>query len=318
MNYIDLFLLLVILVAVIAGYRRGFITGALNLLSWIVTLGATFFLYPYVAHFLDAHVVRQGTWTLPLAFLMTLGATGLLVSLVVHRLIYAVPIEVHESYPNKLLGIIPGFFNGLVWVALLGTLLLVLPLADGLSEGARHSRLATALTDPVSKVENSLSPLWHKPVRSLMTSLTTGSEVEGMVKLPFTVASPDVQPDLEREMLVLVNKERAQAGLPPLEEDSALTRVARQHSRDMFAHGYFAHDTPAGKTPFQRMESAGIHYVEAGENIALAPTLMMAHEGLMHSPGHRANILRRGFARVGIGILDGGKYGLMVTQDFAR
>ena len=50
--------------------------------------------------------------------------------------------------------------------------------------------------------------------------------------------------------------------------------------------------------------------------LALARTLDMAHTGLMNSPGHRANILNPAFGRVGIGILDGGRHGLMVTQTF--
>jgi uncharacterized protein YkwD len=36
----------------------------------------------------------------------------------------------------------------------------------------------------------------------------------------------------------------------------------------------------------------------------------------MNSPGHRANILRQQFGRVGIGIMDGGMRGLMVSQEF--
>jgi uncharacterized protein YkwD len=54
----------------------------------------------------------------------------------------------------------------------------------------------------------------------------------------------------------------------------------------------------------------------AGENLAMAQSLNIAHDGLMKSPGHRANILRLHFGRVGIGVLDGGRDGLMVTQNF--
>ena len=54
----------------------------------------------------------------------------------------------------------------------------------------------------------------------------------------------------------------------------------------------------------------------AGENLALAPTTEFAHEGLMNSPGHRANILNGQFRRVGIGVLDGGIYGKMFVQEF--
>ena len=117
-------------------------------------------------------------------------------------------------------------------------------------------------------------------------------------------------------MLELVNGERIAAGLRPLAPDAELAEVARQHSTDMFARGYFAHATPEGRDPFERMRAANIRFDTAGENLALAPTLQIAHTGLMNSPGHRANILQPDFGRVGIGIMDGGIHGLMVTQDF--
>jgi uncharacterized protein YkwD len=117
-------------------------------------------------------------------------------------------------------------------------------------------------------------------------------------------------------MLVLVNQERAKAGLKPLVMDPELTQVARQHSADMFARGYFSHYTPEGLSPFDRMHKAGVNFRTAGENLALAPTLTIAHNGLMNSPGHRANILRPQFGRVGIGIMDGGARGLMISQEF--
>ncbi len=84
----------------------------------------------------------------------------------------------------------------------------------------------------------------------------------------------------------------------------------------MFSRGYFAHNTPEGKNPFDRMRAAGVKFSAAGENLALAQTLEIAHTNLMNSPGHRANILQPSFGRLGVGILDGGFFGLMVSQEF--
>jgi uncharacterized protein YkwD len=84
----------------------------------------------------------------------------------------------------------------------------------------------------------------------------------------------------------------------------------------MFTRGYFSHNTPENKTPFDRMRESEVRFRTAGENLALAPTLSIAHTGLMNSPGHRANILQSNFGRLGIGVLDGGKRGLMITQNF--
>jgi hypothetical protein len=44
----------------------------------------------------------------------------------------------------------------------------------------------------------------------------------------------------------------------------------------------------------------------------------MAHTGLINSPGHRANIMRPAFSNVGIGMMDAGAHGLMVTQEFSN
>ena len=92
--------------------------------------------------------------------------------------------------------------------------------------------------------------------------------------------------------------------------------VARAHSADMFARGYFSHVTPEGTSPFDRMKREKVRFLAAGENLALGQTLNICHRGLMNSPGHRANILSKAFGRVGIGILDGGFHGLMITQNF--
>ncbi len=84
----------------------------------------------------------------------------------------------------------------------------------------------------------------------------------------------------------------------------------------MFARGYFSHTDPDGKSPFDRIAAAGITYKAAGENLAYAANVDLAHAGLMRSPGHRANILETDFGRVGIGVIDGGIYGRMFTQNF--
>lgn len=120
----------------------------------------------------------------------------------------------------------------------------------------------------------------------------------------------------EQRMWELVNQERARAGLPPLQLDLDLVRLARSKSEDMVRLGYFGHFSPTYGSPFAMMERAGIAYRYAGENLAGAPTVEIAHRALMASPGHRANILSPHFTHVGIGVVQGGPYGRMFTQMF--
>jgi uncharacterized protein YkwD len=117
-------------------------------------------------------------------------------------------------------------------------------------------------------------------------------------------------------MLIDVNKERKTQGLQPLVMDEKLQVLARNYAKDMFKRGYFSHNNPEGYSPFDRMAVAGIDYQAAGENLALAPNESLAMQGLMNSPGHKANILSPKFGRVGIGVIDGGIYGEMFVQEF--
>ncbi|HET7482820.1 MAG TPA: CvpA family protein [Actinomycetota bacterium] len=134
-------------------------------------------------------------------------------------------------------------------------------------------------------------------------------------ELEATDARLVVASEAEQEMFDLVNKERRKHGLSPLRWCEACAEVARKHSKDMYRNGYFAHVDLSGHDPFDRMRAAGIGYASAGENLAIAPTVMEAHLGLMGSPDHRRNILRPTFDEAGIGIYDG-PYGLMCTQVF--
>jgi uncharacterized YkwD family protein len=122
---------------------------------------------------------------------------------------------------------------------------------------------------------------------------------------------------MENEMLRLVNDERAKAGLKPLESAPDLARVARMKSQDMVDNGYFSHQSPTYGSPFEMIRDNGISYRAAGENIAMNGSVLKAHQALMNSDGHRANILNPNFTHIGIGIVqNNGKAGIMVTQLF--
>ena len=113
----------------------------------------------------------------------------------------------------------------------------------------------------------------------------------------------------EKEVVRLVNAERAKQGLSALEYDWQLSRVARYKSEDMQKNNYFSHTSPTYGSPFNMMKSFGITYRTAGENIAKgyrSPAAVV--DGWMNSPGHRANILNSSFTHIGVGYVEGGNY----------
>jgi uncharacterized protein YkwD len=316
MQPVDLLFLVVIFFSAWIGWKSGFIFSSIGLIMWVGSLAAAFCLYPYAVRPLTNLAPGLGVWTLPVAFLLTLALARLLLWLFFSRLLVMLPPEAHTNWANKLLGILPGLINGVVAAAVIALLLMALPLSGRLSEQMRRSQLADDLTLPAEWVEERLSPVFERPVERTIARLSIEPHSEEAVKLPYTTHRLEERPDLEQEMLQLVNRERVRRGIGLLVADTALRAVARAHSVDMFERGYFSHDTPEGEDPFERMRTAHIAFLAAGENLALAQTLSIAHTGLMHSPGHRANILNPAYHRVGIGILEGGVHGLMISQEF--
>jgi len=122
----------------------------------------------------------------------------------------------------------------------------------------------------------------------------------------------------EMQVLELVNAERAKHGLSALSWDNSLADVARAHSRDMAARGFFSHNNPDGKTPFDRIKAAGISDGSAGENIAAGqknPEEVV--DAWMNSAGHRANILNASFKKLGVGyVVSNQGYKTYWTQNF--
>ena len=121
----------------------------------------------------------------------------------------------------------------------------------------------------------------------------------------------------EKKMIDLINQARRKEGLEELELDYRLLKIAREKSKDMIRNNYFAHQSPTYGSPFNMFKALDINYYLAGENIAGASVVKLAHQELMNSQQHRENILEPNFTHLGVGIIVGGPYGKMYAQEFA-
>ena len=316
MNWIDFILIIVVLFSVMTGWKKGFILATLDLATWVGSILAGFFFYRELGDVFEKYIPKLGVWTSPVAFLTTILLARFVLALITRSLLRATSEDTHRDSANKFLGIIPGAINGGINATILAAMLLALPLSENISLTTRESKIANELAYGVEWLDARLSPIFDEAINKSINHLTVHPESNKSVNLDYTVNNPRTRGDLETRMLEMVNAERTKAGLNALKADPEIAQVARAHSRDMFARGYFSHVTPDGKTLGDRVRAARVPFLSAGENLALGPTLTICHEGLMNSPGHRANILHKSFNRLGIGILDGGKYGLMITQNF--
>ena len=138
-------------------------------------------------------------------------------------------------------------------------------------------------------------------------------------------------PEVEQLLFDYTNDERRKQKLHDLQPLQPLTTAARQHSAEMLLENYFSHDSPHAEweTPSLRAWHAGLWEGQAAENIAmmvthgmtmdlqqLAHELMYGEHGWMNSPGHKANILKDSYTRLGLGVaIRDGRY--YATQLFA-
>lgn len=125
----------------------------------------------------------------------------------------------------------------------------------------------------------------------------------------------------EQQLLDLVNHEREKAGLQKLEWNDRLAQAALAHSQLLAKNQDLSHQFPGERPVQERVGTTGLRFNSVAENVAEAPDVDTAHTALMHSPGHRANILHPDYNAIGISIVSvKGEHGeqLFVTQDFAH
>jgi uncharacterized protein YkwD len=139
-------------------------------------------------------------------------------------------------------------------------------------------------------------------------------------------------PVVRAAVLCLINRVRAEHGEAPLVTNPDLERAAEEHSQELVADDYFAHVSPSGLTPVQRIEATG--YVPGpsfgyvlGENLAWGTLSLSTPQQIVQawvaSPGHLANILEAQYKDTGIGVtaavpssLADGESGATYAQEF--
>lgn len=138
--------------------------------------------------------------------------------------------------------------------------------------------------------------------------------------------------EVEAATLCLINQERARHDELPLQPNAQLQQAAQGHSEEMVSDDYFAHVSPSGLTPVQRVQETG--YVPSaqdgytiGENIAWGTMQLSTPASIVAawiaSPEHLANILYAPYHDTAVGVapeapasLAEGQPGAVYSQEF--
>lgn len=324
-NVLDIIIVAIICFYAYEGYTVGFTIAFLDLVSFIASFIVALKFYGIGASIFVTYFSMPIGIANAVGFFFLALFCEVILSILFRKLVKHTPktrispgVTHFFNQTNHYFGIVPGAVSAFIVLSFLLTVIVSLPSSPLIKNLVTNSQIGSILVANTSLFEKNLNNIFGGALNETLNFMTIKPESNELVNLKFTVKNGTIDPVAEQEMFRKVNMERAKAGLELVAFDNALRDVARAHSNDMFKRGYFSHYTPDGISPFDRMNNAGIQYLYAGENLALAPTTPLAHQGLMNSPGHRANILNPNFKKIGIGVIDGGMYGKMYSQEFTN
>ncbi len=132
-----------------------------------------------------------------------------------------------------------------------------------------------------------------------------GTEPPASFAFTTTATAVTLEPAmLERQLLDLVDRDRARAGLPAVVPDTRLQAVARRYSQEMAETGVVAHISSRTGSVTDRLQAAGLAPppTVVAENVAGATSVEDAETAFMSSPGHRDNLLSPSVTHIGVGV----------------
>ena len=319
---IDAFLVALLLFLAVRGWFRGLVREAMDLAGLVVGTILAFRFGSFVGGWIASAAgisVDAGRLVGGLVVLVATGVAAALVARAVEARVRMPGVNLIDRAGGAVLAAAWGGFLAMVLLSLA----LILPLPEAVGSQIDSSVLSRTLIDPGGVPQRVFQALsGDRVVQALLSLREVLGERRVVIEDEETVAFPAADAgELEHdagaagEVFDLLNRARVDAGVDPLAWSPALSLVAEGHAAEMYLEGYFSHRSPATGTVGDRLEAAGITYLVAGENLALAATVGEAHQGLMGSPGHRENILRAEFRGVGVGVVVG-PLGLMTVQVF--
>lgn len=316
MNWVDLVIIFALIFFALEGFGRPFILECLDLTSFLLAFVFSFSFYNLPASFFESQFKIPHGLSLVMGFLAVWFLSE-------SFFYFAVKLVLSKISRLKIprmvvLSFIPAFFRGLLFIALFLVMIATFPVQPNLKKAVLDSKIGSQILKNAYGLEQPVKNVFGGVSNDSLTFLTIEPRTSEKVDLGFKTNEISADEASEKEMFDLVNRERAKKGIKILVFDKKLQMVARGHSEDMFQRGYFSHFSPEGLTVADRVSQAEIDFLVIGENLAYAPSLELAHKGLMNSQGHRENILSTDYNKMGVGVMDGGVYGKMFTQVFSN
>lgn len=306
----------------IRGWLRGLIRELFDLAGLIVGLAVSFRLSGPLGDFLSEAFGVTPEWARIGSGVALFVIVGVVMAVAAGALTKVMRLP-GLNLANRVFGAGLAAAWGILLIVLLSTLLRALPMPPAVDEAMDESVVITNLAGPDGIATTAFDRLVGDEVLTALGDLEEALGrrrvlLEGDERVEFASTPADeleVDENAAQVIFELLNETRASAGVAPLAWSDGLAEVALDHAREMYTLGYISHLSPVTGRVDDRLAAAGIRLSTVGENLALASSARAVHEGLVSSPGHRANMVNPAFDRVGIAAVHG-PLGVMVVEVF--
>lgn len=315
-NWVDLLIIIFLVLFLYDTWYVDFWVVLANFISFLLSIVIALKAYQIVAILLRNNFSLTYSLSNALGFLATAVISEGLISLIFGFIISKLHLKSWKQWWARLLTLIPALGEALIILSFFLTLFVGLPFAPKFKTDVTDSKIGGYLINNTSGIESKLNQVFGGIIQDTLNFLTIKTGSNESIPLNIGAQTLTIDKQSEEEMFKLVNGERTSRGIRALVWDPRIVPVAEAYAKDMWERKYFSHVSPEGKDVGDRLEAANIKFQIAGENLALAPTLATAHNGLMNSQGHRENILNPQFRKIGIGVVDNGIYGKIFVQVF--
>lgn len=319
-NWVDWSIVLLVSYGLYQGWKAGFVKLGISFIAFALSLWVSIIYNAPVSHFFNEKFGIALAWSNILSYVSIALVGQTILTYILSLVIAKLPAKIEKSPVNSLFGALVSGVNNITTIAFVLLIILALPMKGTVQKDIRASKIGGKILSFVEIYGGPIKSTADEIKKTAAKFLTVSPGTSSSMPLDVSVKADEMTVDdiKERELLALVNEERTKAGVKPLTVDVKIVLVARAYSKDMFTRKYFSHVSPEGVDVAGRLKKGEVNFSLAGENIAYAPDVATAHQGLMNSPEHKKNLLDPEFHRVGIGIISTNKYGIMVTQDFAN
>ncbi|MDH4358646.1 MAG: CAP domain-containing protein [Candidatus Berkelbacteria bacterium] len=314
MNIVDVIGIIFVIVFVIFAFNTGVLLAVTSFSSFIVSAFLGALLLPGFLDFLKDLGWAENVYSPLIVYFVALVVVWIgIVS------VFFPYIRRTKSTVSKVLSPPIWFLHALLIFIFLCTILPQFTLSAKVIDSVDKS-LIFSLTDrigPINRLKTSnLQSLNHALAKAVVVSQTNTESIN--LNSGYNISEIKLSKKEGEVIYTLINQERVKVGMSYLEEDQNLELLAANYAVEIARNRRLSHVGLNGLTPEGRARALGVKFDYLGENLAVAPETEIAHEKLFQSPSHHKNIVSPVFRRMGVAVLDLGRAGKIVVQEFAN